>query len=198
MNTILLATKNNSKIKEFKDILKPFNIKIITLNDLNENFEVIENGNSFEENAIIKAKYIAKETSMLTIADDSGIEIEVLDGFPGIYSARFAGEKTSYDFKNKLILSMMRNKDNRKARFVCAMAIALPSGEVEVVKEYIEGEINTSIKGENGFGYDPIFYLKEYDSTFAQISANIKNKISHRYKASQAVINILKELDLIW
>ncbi|MDD3383652.1 MAG: XTP/dITP diphosphatase [Bacilli bacterium] len=197
MNTILLATKNNSKIKEFKDILKPFNIKIITLNDLNENFEVIENGNSFEENAIIKAKYIAKETSMLTIADDSGIEIEVLDGFPGIYSARFAGEKTSYDFKNKLILSMMRNKDNRKARFVCAMAIALPSGEVEVVKEYIEGEINTSIKGENGFGYDPIFYLKEYDSTFAQISANIKNKISHRYKASQAVINILKELDLI-
>lgn len=197
MNTILLATKNNSKIKEFKDILKPFNIKIITLNDLNENFEVIENGNSFEENAIIKAKYIAKETSILTIADDSGIEIEVLDGFPGIYSARFAGEKTSYDFKNKLILSMMRNKDNRKARFVCAMAIALPSGEVEVVKEYIEGEINTSIKGENGFGYDPIFYLKEYDSTFAQISANIKNKISHRYKASQAVINILKELDLI-
>ena len=197
MNTILLATKNNSKIKEFKDMLKPFNIKIITLNDLNENFEVIENGNSFEENAIIKAKYIAKETSILTIADDSGIEIEVLDGFPGIYSARFAGEKTSYDFKNKLILSMMRNKDNRKARFVCAMAIALPSGEVEVVKEYIEGEINTSIKGENGFGYDPIFYLKEYDSTFAQISANIKNKISHRYKASQAVINILKELDLI-
>jgi XTP/dITP diphosphohydrolase len=197
MRKILFATKNKSKIKEFKDILSPFDIDIITLNDLNRDYEIIEDGKTFEENAIIKAKYIAKETNMLTIADDSGIEIEILDGFPGIYSARFAGEKTSYDFKNKLVLSMMKNKNNRKARFVCAMAIVLPTGEVEVVKEYIEGEIDTSIKGENGFGYDPIFYLKEYDSTFAQIPANIKNKISHRYKATKAVLRRLKELNLI-
>ena len=168
-------------------------MEIISMKEAVICVDIVENGTTFEENAMIKAKAIAKYTDAIVMADDSGLEIDYLNKEPGIYSARYLGEDTSYDIKNQALLDRMEGvpQEKRTARFVCAIAAVFPDGDVQVVRETMEGFIGYSIEGENGFGYDPIFYLEEYGCTSAAISPEEKNKISHRGKALKAMKNTL-------
>ena len=156
--------------------------------------DIVEDGNSFEENAEIKAKTICEMTGEITLADDSGLEIDYLNKEPGIYSARYMGEDTSYRIKNGNLIQRLEGvpDEKRTARFVCAVAAAFPDGTVKTVRETMEGRIGYEEKGENGFGYDPIFYLPEYGCTSAELSMEEKNKISHRGKALRAIRDVLK------
>ena len=197
MNQIVFATGNEGKVKEVKMIMRDLGMEVISLKEAGIIANVEENGVTFEENAILKAKEIAEHTNAIVLADDSGLEIDFLNKEPGIYSARYLGEDTSYAIKNKVILERMEGADDkaRSARFVCAMAAVFPDGEVVVSRGVMEGMIGYEIQGENGFGYDPIFYLPEYHATSAQISPEIKNKISHRGKALELMkLEIKKRL----
>ena len=197
MNQIVFATGNEGKVKEVKMIMRDLGMEVISLKEAGIIANVEENGVTFEENAILKAKEIAEHTNAIVLADDSGLEIDFLNKEPGIYSARYLGEDTSYAIKNKVILERMEGADDkaRSARFVCAMAAVFPDGEVVVSRGEMEGMIGYEIQGENGFGYDPIFYLPEYHATSAQISPEIKNKISHRGKALELMkLEIKKRL----
>jgi len=197
MNQIVFATGNEGKVKEVKMIMQDLGMEVISLKEAGIIANVEENGVTFEENAILKAKEIAEHTNSIVLADDSGLEIDFLNKEPGIYSARYLGEDTSYAIKNKVILERMEGADDkaRSARFVCAMAAVFPDGEVVVSRGEMEGMIGYEIQGENGFGYDPIFYLPEYHATSAQISPEIKNKISHRGKALELMkLEIKKRL----
>lgn len=190
MQEIIVATSNEHKIKEFKEIL-PDKI-ILSLNDINLNsLNIDENGITFKENAIIKARTVCNILNKTVIADDSGLVIDYLNGEPGIYSSRYLGKDTPYNLKNKIILERMGNTLNRSARFICAMAVAFPDGRDFVVEGVFEGEISKEILGENGFGYDPIFYLKEFNKTAAQIEPMLKNTISHRAKAMKKILDVL-------
>ena len=195
-NDIIIATKNSGKVDEIKKILKdlPFDVKC--MKDVGMDDEIDECGTTFEENAMIKAKYIFDKTGSLVIADDSGLEIDYLNGEPGIYSARFAGENASYEEKINLMLSRLEGVsfEDRTARFVCAVAVCLPDGGEFVVRDTCEGYIALEPKGENGFGYDPIFYMKEYDMTTAQLEPDEKNRISHRGKALKKMEKKLKDM----
>ncbi len=193
MKKIVFATKNKGKMKEI--IAKLPDYDVVSMEEAGIDIDVEENGETFEENAVIKAEAIMKLCNEIVIADDSGLEIDYLDKAPGIYSARFLGHDTSYDFKNKKILEMLRDVPNEKrtARFVCAMAVAFPNGETKVTRATIEGIIGHSITGENGFGYDPIFFVPELNKTTAELSMEEKNKISHRGKALDNVRKILEE-----
>lgn len=185
MRRIIFATKNQGKIAEIQEIMKELNLEILSLESAGIDTDIIENGSSFEENAIIKVKEIMKLTNDIVMADDSGLEIDYLNGAPGVYSSRFEGENTPYDIKNNKILSMLEGvpDEKRTARFVCVIAAGFPNGEIITTKGTIEGRIGYEIKGENGFGYDPIFYVSEYNMTTAQMSPQLKNQISHRAKA---------------
>jgi len=185
MRKIIFATKNQGKIAEIQEIMKELNLEILSLESAGIDTDIIENGSSFEENAIIKVKEIMKLTNDIVMADDSGLEIDYLNGAPGVYSSRFEGENTPYDIKNNKILSMLEGvpDEKRTARFVCVIAAGFPNGEIITTKGTIEGRIGYEIKGENGFGYDPIFYVPEYNMTTAQMSPQLKNQISHRAKA---------------
>jgi XTP/dITP diphosphohydrolase len=185
MRRIIFATKNQGKIAEIQEIMKELNLEILSLESAGIDADIIENGSSFEENAIIKVKEIMKLTNDIVMADDSGLEIDYLNGAPGVYSSRFEGENTPYDIKNNKILSMLEGvpDEKRTARFVCVIAAGFPNGEIITTKGTIEGRIGYEIKGENGFGYDPIFYVPEYNMTTAQMSPQLKNQISHRAKA---------------
>ncbi|NLM47580.1 MAG: XTP/dITP diphosphatase [Epulopiscium sp.] len=185
MRRIIFATKNQGKIAEIQEIMKELNLEILSLESAGIDADIIENGSSFEENAIIKVKEIMKLTNDIVMADDSGLEIDYLNGAPGVYSSRFEGENTPYDIKNNKILSMLEGvpDEKRTARFVCVIAVGFPNGEIITTKGTIEGRIGYEIKGENGFGYDPIFYVPEYNMTTAQMSPQLKNQISHRAKA---------------
>ena len=197
MNQIVFATGNEGKVKEVKMIMRDLGMEVISLKEAGIIANMEENGVTFEENAILKAKEIAEYTNAIVLADDSGLEIDFLNKEPGIYSARYLGEDTSYAIKNKVILERMEGADDkaRSARFVCAMAAVFPDGEVVVSRGVMEGMIGYEIQGENGFGYDPIFYLPEYHATSAQISPEIKNKISHRGKALELMkLEIKKRL----
>ena len=197
MNQIVFATGNEGKVKEVKMIMRDLGMEVISLKEAGIIANVEENGVTFEENAILKAKEIAEHTNAIVLADDSGLEIDFLNKEPGIYSARYLGEDTSYAIKNKVILERMEGADDkaRSARFVCAMAAVFPDGEVVVSRGVMEGMIGYEIQGENGFGYDPIFYLPEYHATSAQISPEIKNKISHRGTALELMkLEIKKRL----
>lgn len=193
MTTIILASNNKDKVKEVKEILKGYNV--ISLKDAGIDLDVEENGTTFEENALIKARAVCKLTGQLTMADDSGLEIDYLDKAPGIYSSRFAGEDTSYDIKNRIFLDRLEGvpDEKRTARFVCALAAVFPDGTSNVVRGTIEGQIAHGISGENGFGYDPIFYVPEYKCTTAEMNPELKNKLSHRGKALRAMRKILEE-----
>ena len=158
--------------------------------------EIIEDGMTFEENAEIKARTVSRVlTNDIVLADDSGLEIDYLDKAPGIYSARFAGEDTSYDIKNRILLDRLEGvpDEERTARFVCAVAAVFPDGTSETVRETIEGRIAHEPAGENGFGYDPIFYVPEYECTTAEMSEEQKNELSHRGKALRSMKRILEE-----
>jgi XTP/dITP diphosphohydrolase len=196
MLPLLIATNNQGKVEEIKKILEELNVKVVSLKDVGIEIEIEENGNSFQENALIKAQEVAKLTKdYLVISDDSGLVIDYLDGKPGIYSARFAGDMPQND-RNNLILTMLQgvSMEKRTARFVCSIAIAKPDGTFNTVEGECDGYIDFESKGTNGFGYDPIFYVQEYDMTFGEMNTDIKNKISHRGKALEQLKEYLKKL----
>jgi len=193
---IIFATGNENKMKEIRMILADLGMPIFSMKEAGIDVDIVEDGSTFEENALIKATEIAKLTeNCIVLADDSGLEVDYLNKEPGIYSARYAGENTSYDIKNGLILGRLEGvpEEKRTARFVCAVAAAFPDGSTEVVRETIEGIIGYEIAGENGFGYDPIFYLPEYGCTTAELSTEKKNELSHRGKALRAMRAIMEK-----
>jgi XTP/dITP diphosphohydrolase len=191
---IIFATTNEGKMKEIRMILQDLNYDIISMKEAGIQIDIVEDGKTFEENAIIKAKTIMELSGEIVLADDSGLEVDAMDKAPGIYSARFMGEDTSYDIKNQFIIDKVKglSQSERSARFVCAIACAFPSGEIVTSRGTIEGYIGNEILGENGFGYDPIFMVSEYGCTTAQLSPEIKNKISHRGKALEAMKEIIR------
>lgn len=193
---IVFATGNAGKVKEIKKILSDVDADIITMKEAGVDIDIEENGTTFEENAAIKAKTVMEATGLLTLADDSGLEIDYLNKEPGIRSARFLGHDTSYDIKNAEILKMLEGvpDEKRTARFVCAIAAAFPDGTVITVKENFEGIIGHEIAGTNGFGYDPIFYLPERKMSSAELTEDEKNEISHRGKALRSMSAKLKEM----
>ena len=182
---ILFATTNEGKLGEIRAILEGTDIEVISLKDAGIDIEVIEDGTTFRENAVIKAEAIMKATGKLTLADDSGLEVDFLNKEPGIYSARYCGVNTPYKIKNRNILERLTDvpDEKRTARFVCAIAAAYPDGETVTVQATMEGRIGYEETGLNGFGYDPIFYLPEYGCYSAQLPPEKKNEISHRGKA---------------
>lgn len=189
MKKVIFATGNEGKMKEIREILGDLDIQLLSLKDAGITADIEENGNSFEENAVIKATAIRDLTGEIVLADDSGLEIDYLNKEPGIYSARYMGEDTSYHIKNANLIERLDGVpyEKRTARFVCAIAAAFPDGTVRTVRAAMEGRIGYEEKGENGFGYDPIFYLPEYGCSSAELSMEEKNKISHRGKALRAI-----------
>lgn len=189
MKRIIFATSNEGKMKEIRLIMADSGYEVVSLKEAGISADIVENGTTFEENAVIKASTIAKLTGELAMADDSGLEVDYMDKAPGIYSARFLGEDTSYDIKNNYILDQLKDVpvEQRSARFVCAIALADAEGNAVTKRATIEGYIGYEICGENGFGYDPIFMVPEYNKTTAELSIEEKNKISHRAKALRAM-----------
>ena len=192
-NQIIFATGNKDKMREIREIMADVDVEVISMKEASIVVDVVEDGETFEENALIKARAIAEHTDAIVLADDSGLEIDYLDKAPGVYSARFMGEDTSYDIKNQALIDKLDGvpKEERTARFVCAIAAVLPDKKELVVRETMEGYIGYEIAGENGFGYDPIFYLDEYGCSSAALSREQKNEISHRGKALRAMKDIL-------
>lgn len=192
MKSIILASNNKDKVKEVKEILKGYDI--ISMKEAGIDVDIEENGTTFEENALIKARAIMKLTGQITMADDAGLEIDYLNKAPGVYSARFMGHDTSYDIKNKALIQKLEGVkgSDRSGRFVCAIAVCFPDGREIVKRGTMEGLIAEEIKGDNGFGYDPIVYLPEYGKTSGELAPEEKNKISHRGKA---LALIKEELD---
>ncbi|MDD2969676.1 MAG: XTP/dITP diphosphatase [Lachnospiraceae bacterium] len=190
---IIFATGNEGKLKEIKMIFADMEIEVVSMNEAGIDVEIEENGSSFEENAVIKAKAIAEICHEIVLADDSGLVIDALGGEPGVYSARYMGENTSYVLKNQNILERMKgvNEADRSARFVCAVAAAFPDGEIATTEGLMEGIIALEPSGENGFGYDPIFYLTQHQCTSADLDPKTKNEISHRGKALEEMKKIL-------
>ena len=194
MKKIIFATGNQGKMKEIREILADLDAEVLSLKDVGIEADIVEDGKTFEENARIKAKAICEMTGEIVLADDSGLEIDYLNKEPGIYSARYMGEDTSYHIKNANLVQRLEGvpDEQRTARFVCAIAAAFPDGTVKTVRGTMEGRIGYDEKGENGFGYDPIFYLPEYGCTSAELSMEEKNKISHRGKALRAIKDELR------
>lgn len=194
MKELIVASTNQGKIKEIKAMLKDIDIEVLAMNEvLDQDIEIEETGTTFKENALIKANTIAKIIDKPVLADDSGLEVDALNKQPGIYSARFLGQDTSYDIKNQYIIDALKGKE-RTARFICAMALVIPEHEPILIEESMEGLINDKIEGENGFGYDPIFYFPPCKMTSAMMSLKEKNKYSHRAKALKKLYTILKEV----
>ncbi len=195
MTKIIFATKNKGKIKEINAIMSDMNVEVISMEEAGINVDVVEDGTTFQENAIKKAREIMEISGLITMADDSGLEIDYLDKAPGVYSARYMGEDTPYDIKNSKILDIMKDvpEEKRTARFVSVIATAIPGGKIITTKGTIEGIIGHEIKGENGFGYDPIFFVPEYGMTTAEMAPEQKNSISHRGKALRLMKDELKK-----
>ena len=190
---IFLATGNKHKIKEIEKIFKMDNVEILSINDGIEIPEVEEDGTTFEENSKKKALEIAKFTNMITIADDSGLCVDALNGAPGVYSARYAGEHGNDLDNNKKLVRELQGIENRKARFVCVITLAKPTGETYSFRGEVEGDIIDVPQGTEGFGYDPHFFMKEYGKTLAEIP-EIKNKISHRARSLEKLKENLDEI----
>ncbi|MCI5934178.1 MAG: XTP/dITP diphosphatase [Lachnospiraceae bacterium] len=190
MSRIIFATGNKGKMNEIRMILADTGLEIVSMKDAGIELDIVEDGTTFEENARIKARAVAAAApDDIVVADDSGLEIDYLNKEPGIYSARYMGEDTSYDVKNQNLIDRLEGvpKEQRTARFVCAMAAVFPNGETITARGTIEGYIGWEPAGENGFGYDPIFYVDEYGCSTAELSPEAKNEISHRGKALRAI-----------
>ncbi len=182
---LVFATENKGKMREIREILRDLDVELYSLREAGISLELEENGTTFEENALLKARAAAGHTDAIVLADDSGLEIDYLNGEPGIYSARYMGEDTSYRVKNQNLIDRLKGvpKEKRTARFVCAIVAILPDGEVLRSHGIVEGIIGTQERGTEGFGYDPIFFLPEYGCSAAELSMEQKNEISHRGKA---------------
>ena len=191
---VIFATSNEGKMKEVRSILEGLDVEVLSMKEAGILVEVVVDGTTFEENAAIKATAIQKECGEIVLADDSGLEVDYLNKEPGIYSARYMGEDTSYRIKNKSLIDRLEGVegDDRSARFVCAIAAAFPDGTVEITRGTIEGQIGYEEKGENGFGYDPIFYVPEYGCTTAELTLEQKNEASHRGKALRKMKEIIQ------
>lgn len=192
---IVFATGNAGKMKEIKLILEEPGLTVISMKEAGIAADIVEDGTTFEENAVIKARAVAQETDCIVLADDSGLEIDYLNKEPGVYSARYAGEDTPYTVKNQMLLDRLAGvpKEERTARFVCVIAAAFPDGRVLTTRGTIEGYIGFEPAGENGFGYDPIFYVPEYNCSTAQLDMEKKNELSHRGKALRAMKEALRK-----
>lgn len=191
---IIFATTNEGKMAEIRMIMSDLDVLLYSLKDMNIDAHIEENGTTFEENAIIKAKAICELTGQMVMADDSGLEVDYMDKAPGVYSARYLGEDTPYSVKNQAILDNLKDAkgEERSARFVCAIAAAFPNGKVITAVATIEGLIADRERGTNGFGYDPLLYVPEYDMTTGEMEVEVKNKISHRGKALELMKEKLK------
>lgn len=186
---IVVATQNQGKVREIKSIFNNSDYEVVTMTEAGISESPEENGTTFEENALIKARAVAAKCEDIVLADDSGLEVDYLGKEPGVYSARYMGEDTSYHIKNANIIERLDGVPDelRTARFVAAVAAHLPDGKEFVLRAAMEGRIGYEEKGENGFGYDPIFFLPEYGCTSAEISMEEKNRISHRGKAFRLI-----------
>ena len=196
INQIIFATGNEGKMKEIRLILEDLGAEILSLKDAGINIEIQEDAKTFEENAVIKAREVMRATGALVLADDSGLEIDYLNGEPGVYSARYLGEDTSYRIKNQNLIDRLEGvpDEQRTARFVCAIAAAFPDGRIITARGVIEGIIGYEERGEGGFGYDPIFWLPEYGCSTAELTMEKKNELSHRGKALREMKNELKKV----
>ena len=191
---LVLATRNRKKLTEIRDLLADLDFNVLSIEDFARVQEIQEDGDTFEENARKKAVQIAQMTKRLTLADDSGLEIDYLNGEPGVRSARFAGDNATDEDRNRKVLNLLKGvpPSERKARFRCAIAIATPDIRVKVVTGACEGEIALQPRGNEGFGYDPIFIVPAYGKTFAELGSEKKNQISHRAVALKRAKNLLR------
>jgi len=196
MRKLLVATKNRGKAKEIKELIGDFFDDVLSLSDFNGNINIIEDGKTFEENALKKAKTVYSLYRLPTLADDSGLEVDALDGRPGVYSARYAGDNATDEEKIKKLLEELKNipEEKRGAQFVCVLAFIDENGRVYQTKGICRGKIGFEPKGVNGFGYDPIFIPEGYSRTFAELESDEKNRISHRAKAFEKLKKILGEI----
>lgn len=199
VSMIVLATRNQNKIKEFREILKEFPVELKSLDDFGPIPEAVEDGDTFDENAYKKALHTAKILGIPAISDDSGLVVHSLDGDPGVYSARYAGENASDAENCEKLLKELDGSDDRSAHFECVISIAVPSGPALTYEGKCDGVILTEKRGTSGFGYDPLFYFEEYGKTFAELSMDEKNRVSHRGKAlaefKSELPKVLKWLD---
>lgn len=194
MKEAIIATHNPGKVKEFKEILEPIGYDVKSLAEIGFTEEIEETGHTFEENAILKAEAVAKAVNKMVIADDSGLSIDNLGGRPGVYSARYAGEQKDDQANIEKVLSELKGieKEQRTARFRRALAVSIPGEETKTVEGHVEGYIAEEPRGEYGFGYDPIFIVKDKDKTMAELTSDEKNKISHRADALKKLSKLLE------
>lgn len=194
IDKIIFATGNKGKIKEIQMILADLGVEVMTMKEAGIVIDIEENGSSYEENALIKARAVAEHTEYIVMADDSGLEIDYLNNEPGIYSARYMGEDTSYRIKNANLIERLKGvaDEERTARFVCAIAAVFPDGREVTTRGIIEGRIGYEEKGSNGFGYDPIFYVPKFGKTTAELTEEEKNQVSHRGNALMLMKEELK------
>lgn len=194
MKKLVFATGNKDKMREIREIMADCPVEIVSMKEAGIVADIVEDGSTFEENAMIKARAVTEYTDGIVLADDSGLEIDALNKEPGVLSARYMGEDTSYSIKNQNLIERLEGvpKEQRSARFVCAIAAVLPDGQELVTRQTMEGYIGWEPEGENGFGYDPIFYLDEFGCSSAALSREQKNAISHRGKALRAMKELLR------
>ncbi len=198
MKRIVFATGNEGKMREIRSILADLGVPVLSMKEAGIHADIVENGSSYEENAMIKARAVAEAASdgdSLVLADDSGLEVDALGGEPGIYSARYLGEDTPYEEKNREILRRLEGvpENRRTARFVCAIGAVFPDGREHAVRAAVEGRIGYEPEGRGGFGYDPIFYVPEFHKTAAEMSQEEKNRVSHRGKALELMKEVLRK-----
>ena len=195
MRSLLLATSNLHKLEEFRAIFSDLPLRLLSLRDLQLAIDVEETGTTYAENAELKARAYAQVSNILTLADDSGLEIDALGGAPGVQSARYLGSEISYEERFRVILEQLKGLplDQRSARFRCVIALVEPLGNIRIVEGVVEGVIADGPRGTNGFGYDPIFSLPELGKTFAELEPEYKNRISHRARAAQSARKLLED-----
>ena len=200
MKKLIVASNNEHKIKEIREILKDFKIEILSLKDVGIDIDIEENGTTFMENASIKANTIFNMIDdCMVMADDTGLMVDALDGAPGVYSARFAGEHANFKKNNEKLLKLLENVpfEKRTAKFVCAIVLIVDKNTVIKVEGESKGYITDKYVGDSGFGYDPLFYVSEFDKTFAQMTSEQKNSISHRGNALKKLVEEMNKLKLI-
>lgn len=197
---IVIASRNKKKIEELREILKGLNVELLSIDDFPDLDEIVEDGETFEENALKKARYVCQRTGFPALADDSGLEVEALGGRPGVRSARYAGEGATDEENVRKLLDELKGVKGKSgnARFVCCIALVFPSGEERVFWGYVNGKIINEPRGNKGFGYDPVFIPEGYEQTFAEMSPELKNSLSHRKKALDKLKNHLLKLASIF